>query len=101
MGLLLWKGGFAGTLRLHMTLGAIVAVYLIILALAAGSARVQVPMAIVSVLWAAATLYIGTAQSGLMPGSSHWVVEALHLILGIGAIGLAEMLAGAVTRQRR
>jgi len=101
VGVLLRWGGFPATLRLHMVLGAVVAVYLIILALAAAIARVQIPMAAVSLLWAVATLYVGAAQTGLMPGSSHWVIEAVHVVLGIGAIGLVEMLAGAVTRQRR
>ncbi len=46
LGLFLWQGHLTGTLRLHMTLGALVAVYLAMLSLAAGFARVRPPMAL-------------------------------------------------------
>ena len=32
-------------------------------------------------------------RAGLLPGSAHWVIQVVHLLLGIGLIGLAENLA--------
>ena len=100
LGFFLWQGRFPGTLRLHMTLGALVAAYLVMISLAAGFARVRPPMALVGLLWAAATVYVGMKQNIMMPGSSHWVIEVVHVLLGVGAIGLVEMLAGAYSRQK-
>jgi hypothetical protein len=101
LGFFLWQGRLPGTLRLHMTLGALVAVYLAIISVAAGLARVRPPMALVGLLWAAATVYVGVNQNIMIPGASHWVIEVVHVLLGVGAIGLVEMLAGAYSRQRR
>jgi hypothetical protein len=82
------------TLNLHMTLGGIVALALAILALWALSARVRIPAAIAGLLWAAATIYVGMRRGRGTVG------EIIHVLLGIGAIGLAEMLAAAITRKR-
>jgi hypothetical protein len=64
-------------------------------------ARVRIPLAIIAIIWAAATVYVGVMQGQWMPGSSHWVIETVHLLLGVGAIGMAEALAGAVTRGKK
>ena len=48
--------------------------------------------------WAAATVYLGINQTHILPGGSHLLIEVIHLLLGIGAMGLAEALAGAISR---
>ena len=93
-------GGFAPSLQLHMALGGIVALVLAVLAILALSACARVPAAVAALVWAAATVYVGMRQESWLPGGSHWVIEIIHVLLGIGAIGLAEMLAGAVARKR-
>jgi hypothetical protein len=84
--------------HLHMALGAIVALVLLIVAVMALGARVRVPAAMVGIVWAAGVVYVGMAQTRWMTGSGHWLVEVIHATIGIGAVGLTEMLAGAVTR---
>jgi uncharacterized membrane protein len=79
---------------LHRTLGGLVVLALAILALWALSARTRVPAAIAALLWAAATVYVGMMRNRGTAG------EIVHVLLGIGAIGLAEMLAAAITRKR-
>jgi hypothetical protein len=96
LGILIWRGMLVNSLRAHMALGGIVAVVLAILAIFALAMRVRIPVAIVSLLWAAATVYVGIAQVG---GGGR-VLLVIHPILGIGAIGLAEMLSGAIARAR-
>lgn len=100
LGVLLWRGMMAGSVNLHMSLGGLVAAVLAILALWAIVARVRVPMAAVSLVWAAATVYVGFMQANWLPGSRHWIVDTIHLLLGIGAMGMAEALGGAITRAR-
>lgn len=99
LGVLLWLGKLTGTLNLHMTLGAIVAAALAILAIYAIVTRAGIPLAVVGLVWAAATIYVGMNQNQWLPGSNHWVIDAIHLLLGVGAIGLAEAMAGAITRR--
>ena len=38
-------------------------------------------------------IVIGLTQRDLLVGSAHVVIEVLHLLLGVGAVGLAESLA--------
>ena len=36
---------------------------------------------------------VGLTQRELLPGSGHVVIEVVHLLLGLGMLGLAENLA--------
>jgi hypothetical protein len=81
-------------LHVHMACGYVVVLALAVLALWALSARVRVPAAIAALLWAGAVVYVGMMTNRGTAG------EIIHVLLGIGAIGLAEMLAAAVSRRR-
>jgi hypothetical protein len=97
-----WFGHAFAPLSLHMTLGGLVALTLAILALWALFSRVRIPAALIGLLWAVAIIYVGTLQDWLVGGGgSHRVVQIIHPLLGIGAIGLGEMLAAAITRNKR
>jgi hypothetical protein len=99
LGMMLSRIASAVTIRAHMTLGLIVALSLLVVAIMALGARIRVPAALASIVWAAVLVYVGIVQNRLMPGSGHWVIEVLHAVLGIGAIGLVEMMAGAIARR--
>jgi hypothetical protein len=85
-------------LNFHMTLGWFVALSLVIFAGFAFKARVRIPLGVIAVVWAAAVVYVGINQGQWMPGSGHWMIQAVHVLLGVGAIGVAEALAGALSR---
>lgn len=93
---------FSGTapLSIHMALGGLVALALAILALWALIDRVRVPAAIGALLWAAAVVAVGTIQDWWVGAGNRLVMEIVHPLLGIGAIGLVEMLAAALSRRR-
>ncbi len=61
---------------------------------------VKLPVAIAGLLWAAVTVYVGMTQSflGAIGGPA---LEIIHPLLGIGAIGFAEMLGGALSRKSK
>lgn len=93
LGILFWTGNALGLVDLHQFLGI-----LLVLALwtqAALAHRAGVPGGLV----AGAAVYglivpiVGLTQRELLPGSAHWVIQVIHLLLGIGLIGLAESLA--------
>lgn len=101
LGILLWSGRAGGALNVHMTLGWVVAAGLVTIAVYALVSSVRIPLAVVALAWAAATVYVGVMQNQWMPGGSHWIIEAIHLLLGIGAIGMAEALAGGIARGKK
>jgi hypothetical protein len=93
LGITLWLGHGYSLLKLHMWLGFIVAFAVLAMVVLSLLAKVKPALPIISLLWALALPVIGIAQLHLMPGSNHWVIQVIHLILALGAIGLAEALA--------
>ena len=98
LGALFWSGHVLNLVGVHMLVGFILVVLLWVLAVMAGVARVGAGLVALAVLWGLAVLIIGMIQRGLLPGSAHWVIQVVHLLLGLGAIGLAEMLGGRMRR---
>jgi len=41
---------------------------------------------------------LGLTQTEILPGNLHWLIEVLHLVLGLGAIGLGERLSAGIKR---
>ena len=39
---------------------------------------------------------LGLTQTRLLTGSAHWLIEVLHLLVGVAAVGMAEGLAARV-----
>jgi hypothetical protein len=82
-----------------MTLGLVVVLALALIAISGFSARIPRALPVIGLIWAAGTLYVGIAQLQLMIGDAHWIIEVVHALLGIGAIGLAEAIGGRLARQ--
>lgn len=96
LGLALWGGRLYGLVNLHIALGLAVVLglwALAILALRRGTAR---GLSALALAWGLATLALGPSQTGLLMGDLHWLVQVAHLLLGLGAIALAAILAGSI-----
>jgi len=98
LGAAYWFGTSFAPIDVHMTLGGLVALSLAILGIWASFARIRLPAALAAIIWAAAIVYVGTLE-GLRTGNRF--VQIVHPILGIGAIGLGEMLAAAISRRKQ
>jgi hypothetical protein len=96
LGLLFWSGSATALIPLHMTIGIIFVLCLWGLALVA--LRLGAAMPVITILWGALIAIVGFAQTHLMPGAAHWVIQVLHLVLGLVGIGLGEMLGGRLRR---
>ena len=62
-------------------------------AVLAARAGVQPGMVAAAAVWGLVVIVVGLTQQDLLPSSAHVVIEVLHLLLGVGAVGLAENLA--------
>lgn len=93
-GILFWAGLAGSFTAVHVVLGVILVVSLwgltAIALVETDSAWVPVAAALVGV----ALFLVGIGQTGILTGGAHWVVQAVHLVLGLCAIGLAEVLSG-------
>ena len=93
LGLLFWSGNALALVPLHMLLGITLVLMLWTLAILAASVRVSLPLVVLALAWGLIVPILGLAQEQLLPGSAHWLIQLLHLLVGLGAIGQAEGLA--------
>lgn len=100
LGLLFWSGHLTGLVPLHILVGLVLVLALWALAVLGARAGVGVGLAAGALFWGLVVLVLGLSQAAILPGGAHWVVQVLHLIVGIAAIGLAEMLGGRIKRSR-
>ena len=98
LGAHLWTSASRALVPVHMLLGLLTVIAL--LAIGILGRRIGTPLELVSLasMWGIITLGVGIGQRGWLVGSSHWVIQAVHLLLGLGAIGIAEMIAARAKR---
>jgi hypothetical protein len=93
LGLLFWTGNATGLVPLHMLIGFLLVLGLWTVAGLAARAGVQPGLVALAAIWGLVVPVLGLTQEELLPGSAHWLVQVLHLLVGLGAIGLSENLA--------
>lgn len=98
IGVLFWMGRALSLLPLHMLLGGLFVLCMWLLSGLALYARRARGLAVVVFVWGLIVGFFGVEQLRLLPGSLHWVVQAVHLLVGIIAIGLGHALASKILR---
>ena len=93
LGILFWTGHALSLLQLHMTLGGLFVLSLWVLVVVGLLARGTRAFAAVVLIWSLIVPALGVTQLSLMPGSDHWVIQVLHLLVGLIAMGLGHGLA--------
>ena len=93
LGIAFWAGHGLRFVPVHMLVGIVFVVLLWALCALAPAARVRTGLVPLTAVWGVLTLALGLTQRGLMTGGAHWVIQVLHLLVGIVAIVLAERLA--------
>jgi hypothetical protein len=93
LGLAFWTGNLLGLVDLHQLIGILIVLALWTQAALAARAGVQPGMVAAAAVLGVVVIAVGLTQRELLVGSAHVVIEVLHLLLGVGAVGLAERLA--------
>ena len=93
LGVLFWTGNATGLVDLHQLLGILLVLALWTQAVLAARAGVEGRLVAVAAVWGLLVPIVGLTQTSLLTGSLHWLVQVIHLLLGIGLIALAERLA--------
>jgi len=103
LGILLWTKAVGSPLvLLHMILGLLIALSLFILGSFIMTVKGRnVGLAIGAFVLAICMIALGLRQQSILPGSPlHWTIQVVHLLLGLLALGMAEMIAGRYKRLR-
>ena len=98
LGLLYWTGTAVAFMTMHMVLGFLTVGTLWVIAIAQAVNGGSWLIAAGAVIVGAITIIFGLLHAGLMAGEFHWVVQSLHLTLGILTIGLGHMAAARYPR---
>ena len=101
LGTLFWTGHAENLIPLHMTIGITLVLALWILAVLAGLSGVSMGFVALAIVWGLIVPILGLTQDRLLPGPAHWLIQVLHLLVGLGAIGQAENLARRMKRTPR
>jgi hypothetical protein len=99
LGLYFWISGNNTLVGLHMLIGILFVVSLwtfsAIVGLQTGSIELVVGSFVLGLLIA----ILGLTQTNILVGSGHWLVQVVHLLLAIVAIGFAEVYGARARRQ--
>ncbi|MGH7647840.1 MAG: hypothetical protein ACREND_06960 [Gemmatimonadaceae bacterium] len=98
LGIIFWTGHALSLIPVHMVVGLILSISLWALAYLAVRSGVGSGLVTLVALWTLVMLVFGAVQMRLMPGSAHWVIQVLHLLIGIGALGLGDQLGTRISR---
>lgn len=93
LGLLFWTGNALGLIPVHMMLGFVLVLALWTLAGLGVRAGVSGGFVALAFAWGLILPVVGIGQMQWLIGPWHWVIEVVHLVIGLGAIGQAEGMA--------
>ena len=100
LGSIFWTGRITSLVPLHILIGLIFVLALWALAIAALQAGSSGTMAWVTIVWGLVVLLFGLGQTMILVSDAHPIIQILHLLVGIAALGLAEDLARGLRRER-
>jgi len=98
LGILFWTGHALSLLQLHTMIGGLFVICLWVLAVVGFLVPGSRAFALIVLIWSLIVPALGVTQLRLMPGSDHWVIQTLHLLVGLIAMGLGHALARRIGR---
>ena len=91
LGLLFWITGI-DLISLHMLFGLTLGLSLLILGIVLVSTRGVRFLGLAGIVYAFILPIFGLTQTRLLVNDMHWLIQAAHLLVGIGAIALVEIM---------
>lgn len=102
LGIFLWTGNFDVIMPYHMALGILVVVALWLQAIAyAMTGRANMGVVIAAFVLGLAQAALGGTQQQILPDGGHWIIQVIHLLLGLAVIGIGERIAMTMKRDAR
>ncbi|HZD10297.1 MAG TPA: hypothetical protein VE553_03065 [Candidatus Binatia bacterium] len=92
-GLLFWMGYVLSLIPIHMLSGLILSISLLVLAILGARAGVNRGFVTLAIVWSFLTPALGIMQTQLLPGSMHWLIRVIHLLVGLAAMSMGHRLA--------
>lgn len=104
LGVLFWTSTIdnSGITLLHIILGLLAVISLFTIGIAQGIRGGSFGLALATFVLGFLLAFVGLFQKQWLadPNPNHWIIQVVHLILGLAAIGLGEMIAGRYQRMK-
>ena len=100
LGVLFWTGHADSLVNVHIAVGLLLVIDLWVAVALGLRAGAPIGLAVVAMVWSVGMPAFGLIQTSLLAGSAHAVIQVLHLLVGLAAVGLVEALAGTSGRRR-
>ena len=99
-GIIFWTGNADPLQIVHIISGILAVISLFTLGILQGLRGGSFALALATFLVGFLLLLVGLFQKSWLPepNANHWIIQVIHLILGLAAIGLGEMVAGRYRR---
>jgi hypothetical protein len=98
-GIVFWTGNAKTLVIGHILLGSILTIALFMVTYRAYRNEVSLWLVIIAAAWSLGLPIWGLAQERILPGSYHWISQVLHVLCGVGIIGVAEMLGAKMLKK--
>jgi hypothetical protein len=96
LGMLFWAGIGTGLVPVHATIGILLVLSLWALAYFAAKAGAPTGLVVLVAVWGLLLPAVGFGQPNLLPGGAHWVIQLVHLVLGLAGLAFGNLLAARV-----
>lgn len=91
LGLLIWTLQL-DVITIHMVFGLIVTLALLVISFLAVLTRGLRLLGIIGIVYAFILPLLGVNQETLLVGNLHWLIQVIHMLVGIGALALAGVI---------
>jgi hypothetical protein len=98
LGLLFWSGNLTALVPVHILVGLVLVLSLWALAFIGARSGVQPGLVAAAFVWGLVVVLLGLTQADILTTGPHWVIQVLHLLVGLAAIGQAEALGVRIRR---
>jgi hypothetical protein len=99
LGVLFWTGHAESLVIVHTAVGLLLVVVLWIAAGLGIRAGAPSGLVLLALVWSVGMPLFGLTQASLLPNAAHPVIQVLHLLVGLAAVGLVETL-GSLSGRR-
>ena len=96
LGATFWSGHADNLVPLHVIVGLVLILGLEALAIMARRAAVRSWLVLFSLCWGILMPALGLLQGHLLTADAHWLIQVAHLLAGVTAVALAEVLAARI-----
>jgi hypothetical protein len=86
LGIVIWTGNGGQLISAHIVFGVVLVLSLWTIAAIAARTGVASGTVALAAAWGLLVVIFGLAQEELLPGTWHWTIQVLHLLISMGAI---------------